>query len=150
MSTHGLRVRSADGLQLRDRKVQRLVRAMRVAMPWLEESDIPACRAWAQFEILSDRAYAILRSVGLTNRQGEPLRLLKDWRQLRQAQLQYANALGMTPAARLAIQVSGEGKAFDLAEQVTGAAIEISEARSTPPEGLTPTEDENSDENDTH
>jgi hypothetical protein len=39
----GLYVLSASGLKLRDRKAQRLVRSMRVAMPWPEDSDVPAC-----------------------------------------------------------------------------------------------------------
>jgi hypothetical protein len=108
-------VRSTNGLKLRDRKVQRLVRAMRLAMPWLEPSDIPACRSWAQLEILSDRAFAILNSVGLVNRSGEPLRLLTDFRQLRLAQLAYERELGMTPASRQALRTAGDNAAFDLA-----------------------------------
>ena len=110
----GLYVRSASGLKLRDRKVQRLVRAMRGAMPWIEESDVPACRAWAQLEILSDQAFAIVRTIGILNREGEPRRLLTDVRQLRQAQLAYARELGMTPAARMAIKANGTKAALDL------------------------------------
>jgi hypothetical protein len=146
----GLYVRSTNGLRLRDEKVRRLVRRMRQCMPWLEDADEPAARAWAQIEVLADMAHTILRTIGITSHGGEPRRLLTDFRQLRLAQLQYARELGMTPAARLAIQVSGEGKAFDLAEQVTGAAIEISEARSTPSGPTTPIHDEDSDENRTH
>jgi hypothetical protein len=122
----GLYVRSASGLKLRDRKVQRLVRAMRVAMPWLEEADIPTCRAWAQLEILADIAYAMLTRIGIisNNVKCEPRRLLKDYRQLRQAQLQYAKELGMTPAARMAIKAGGSRAPRDLAGLMANCDVE--------------------------
>ncbi len=53
----GLHVKSANGLRLRDRKVQRLVRKMQIVVPWLEPSDYPTCRAWA-VEVLASRVYA--------------------------------------------------------------------------------------------
>jgi hypothetical protein len=122
----GLYVRSASGLKLRDRKVQRLVRAMRVAMPWLEEADIPTCRAWAQLEILADIAYAMLTRIGIisNNIKCEPRRLLTDYRQLRQAQLSYARELGMTPAARMAIKASGTRAALDLPGAMASTDVE--------------------------
>src|SRR5882762_8132555 len=76
----GLYVQSAPGLRRRDQAVRRLTRKMRAAMPWLQDCDVPTCRAWAEIEILASRAYVILASVGLTNREGEPLRLLGDFR----------------------------------------------------------------------
>lgn len=114
----GLYVKSASGLKLRDRKVQKLVRVMRVAMPWLEEADIPACRAWAQLEILADIAYAMLQRLSIVSDKYEPRRLLTDYRQLRQTQLSYARDLGMTPAARMAIKASGTKATLDLPAQM--------------------------------
>jgi hypothetical protein len=58
-----LYVKAENGLRFRDRKIGRLLEKMRSLMPWLEESDIPACRAWAQCEVMVDMAYAILQSV---------------------------------------------------------------------------------------
>jgi hypothetical protein len=129
LTKHSLYVRSASGLKLRDRKVQRLVRAMRVAMPWLEDSDVPACRAWAQLEILSDQAFAILRMIGIIDRQGNPKRLLTDFRQLRQAQLAYERELGMTPQARMQLKANNTRAALDLAESVSERAVKIAEER---------------------
>jgi hypothetical protein len=74
---------------------------MRQAMPWLEPSDWPTCRAWAELEFLAGQVYAALRALGVLNKAGEARRLLDDYRRLRQAQLQYATALGMSPAARI-------------------------------------------------
>jgi hypothetical protein len=111
----GLYVRSENGLKLRDRKVQKLVRSMRIAMPWIEDSDLPACRAWAQLEILADTTFAVLRQIFIINKEGEPRRLLTDFRQLRQTQLAYERELGMTPAARATIQANGTRAALDLA-----------------------------------
>jgi hypothetical protein len=120
----GLYVRSTNGLRLRDRKVQRLVRAMRVAMPWLQESDIPACRSWAQLEILSDQAFIILRTIGITTHGGEPRRLLTDFRQLRLAQLAYERELAMTPASRQALRASGTNAAIDIAKSCAELGFE--------------------------
>lgn len=84
---------------------------MRVAMPWLHESDIPAARAWAQPEILADLAFSHLRKEGVLQatgeNAGEPRRLLADFRSLRSVQIVYARELGMTPAARNAMRHVG-------------------------------------------
>jgi hypothetical protein len=74
-------------------------------MRWLVPSDLPACRSWAELELLGARVFADLERNGVTNAQGEPRRLLGDLRQLRQVQLAYERELGMTPASRLALRV---------------------------------------------
>jgi hypothetical protein len=101
--------------QATSRKVQRLVERLRGVMPWLEQSDLPACRAWAELEILSTTVFAELHRNGILNTEGEPRRLLGEFRQLRQAQLAFERELGMTPAARMAIKANGTRAAFDLA-----------------------------------
>ena len=113
--TSGLYVRARNGLRLRDEKVRRLARSVRAALPWLTDADQPTVRGWAQLEVLADQAFAVLRVAGITSNGTEPRRLLTDFRQLKTAQLAYAQALGMSPAARLQIQVAGEDKALDLA-----------------------------------
>jgi hypothetical protein len=80
-------------------------------------------RGWSQLEVLADQAFAVLRVAGITSNGTEPRRLLTDFRQLKTAQLAYAQALGMSPAARLQIQVAGEDKALDLADDQTGLPI---------------------------
>jgi hypothetical protein len=123
----GLYVKHRNGLKIRDEKTRRLVRRMRNVMPWLEESDIPSCRAWAQLEILADQAFSVLRAMGLVNGQGEPRRLLTDYRQIRTAQLGFGNALGMTPAARQALKTSRDGAAFDLAAAALATPGDVDE-----------------------
>src|SRR5713226_1350170 len=92
----GLYVRAKPGLRLRDKKVERLVRKMRMAMPWLEPCDFPACRAWAEMEYLCGQVYAVLRSTSVFTQGGEEhpkiatRRLLDDYRKLRQAQAVFA------------------------------------------------------------
>lgn len=102
----GLYVRATSGTRLRDRKVGRLVQKLREAMPWLEPADEPAVRAWAQLEVLGALVFQELRTNGVTNGQGEPRRLLAEFRQLRTAQLGYTRELGLTPAAREALGVA--------------------------------------------
>ncbi len=111
----GLYVKSASGMRVRHRKVRRLVEKMRTVMLWIESSDLPACRAWVELEILGASAFCELVDGGLLNAEGEPRRLLTDFRQLRQVQLSYAKELGMTPAARIAIKADGTRAAVDLA-----------------------------------
>ena len=73
-------------------------------------ADQPACRAWAELELLGARAFAELETNGITTAKGEPRRLLVEFRQLRQAQLAYERDLGMTPSARMSLRV-GDSKA---------------------------------------
>ncbi len=117
---HGLYVKAPSGLKLRYRKVRRLVNKMKAVMPWLDAADDPACRAWAELEILGAYAFADLTERGLTNRKGEPRRLLAEFRMLRQAQLAFERELGMTPAARLGLRVAdSRGRAYDDASPVS-------------------------------
>lgn len=110
----GLYIRAPRGRHLRDQRVRRLVARMRIAMPWLEDSDLPACRSWAELEILSANAFAELNRRGILNEEGEPRRLLTDFRQLKQAQLAYERELGMTPVARATLKVKSAGEALDI------------------------------------
>ena len=118
----GLYVKAPSGMRVRHRKTRRLVEKMRTQMPWLEPSDLPACRAWAELEILGANAFSELLGSGLLNAEGEPRRLLTDLRQLRQVQLAYARELGMTPAARMAIKANGTRAAVDLAAAMAALA----------------------------
>jgi hypothetical protein len=117
----GLYVRAQPGLKLRDKKVERLARKMRGVMPWLEPSDMPAARAWAELEYLAGQVYAALRGFGVLNREGEARRLLDDYRKLRQTQAVLARELGMTPAARMTIKANGTRAALDLAAAMATA-----------------------------
>lgn len=83
-------------------------------MDWLQPSDMPALRAWCELEVLCGQVYAMLRAAGVLDQHGEGRRLLDDYRQLRQAQLNFANALGMTPAARMSISANSTTAALDL------------------------------------
>jgi len=96
----GLWLKAASGLRLRSQKVRRLAERGRRAMPWLATSDMPTLRGWCELEILCASCFAHLMADGPWRGDGDPKRLLTEYRQLRQAQLQYATALGMTPASR--------------------------------------------------
>lgn len=111
----GLYVRAPNGSHVRAKRVERLARKMRRVMEWLQPADEPACRAWAELEHLSEIIYSSLCQHGVFNRNGEARRLLDDYRKLRGTQLLYANALGMSPAARIAIKADATQVALDLA-----------------------------------
>jgi hypothetical protein len=110
----GVYVKSKNGRRLRDRTVRRLTEKMRAHMPWLEDSDLPVCRSWAELEILSIRVYGELREHGLLNSTGDGRKLLDTYRSLRHTQLRFARELGMTPAARIAMQTNSRNMDVDI------------------------------------
>ena len=117
----GLYAKSAPIMKVRARKVRRLVLQMRKAMPWIEDSDLPACRGWADLELLSASVGHCLAQLGPITDNGEPRRLLTEFRHLKLAQLAYERELGMTPAARMAIKANATSAAVDLAAQLATA-----------------------------
>jgi hypothetical protein len=133
-ASSGLYVRAPSGLRLRDRKVGRLLTKLKDACPWLQPSDEPTARAWCEIEVLGMMAHAILRKAGIINSSGETRRLFTDYLRLRSIQLQYSNALGLSPAARAAIGANNHRQPLDLvAAMAQGNADEDAEV--VPPEG---------------
>lgn len=112
--THGLYARSPRALELRDRRVQRMARRLRLLCPWLEPSDAPQLRAFCQLEVLATRVYAVLTAEGVLTGQGDGKKLVAEYRQLRATQSGIASTLGLTPASRRAIKMR---KGFDLAAE---------------------------------
>jgi hypothetical protein len=111
----GLYSRLKKDVKVRNHRVRYLVWRLRKVCPWISDSDLPAARAWAQLNILSDVAYARLREEGMTTDGGDPKKLLAEFRALKAAELAYSRELGLTPAARK--QMAGTGKGFDLAAE---------------------------------
>ena len=70
--TKALYVVLKKGTAVRDRRVYRLLGKMRALCPWRSDSDAPACRAWAEMEIISTVAYGRLRDEGLATPAGVP------------------------------------------------------------------------------
>jgi hypothetical protein len=88
----------------RDQAVRRIARKARVALPWLEDADAPAVKAWAQLELLAQRAYDSLREGGLLNEKGEARSLLDVFQRLRKTALAFEKELGMTVKSRAEIR----------------------------------------------
>lgn len=124
--THGLYARSPSALEIRGRKVARLMRRLRLVVPWLEPSDESTARAYCELEILSAAIFASLTKTGTTrvSADGKDLEvraLVDAHRQMKQAQLAYARELGLTPLARAALKVAGTRSAFDLPSAMSAA-----------------------------
>ena len=105
---HGLYSRTGSSLKLRSRRTRRLVANLREVCPWLNDSDMPTVRAWAELEIVSATVFTVLEADGVVSgpdKSGDlaPRRLLNEYRQLKATQLQYARELGLTPSARAAL-----------------------------------------------
>lgn len=93
------------GYQLRARRVRKLVQRMFELLPWLIEADRPAARAWADLEHKVAAVSVNLDQDGILNAEGDPRRLLSEYRGLLTLQLAYAKELGLTPAGRAALRV---------------------------------------------
>ena len=105
------------GYQLRARRVRKLVQRMYDALPWLTEADRPVTRTWADLEHKIAAVSVDLDRRGFLNGDGEPRRLLAEYRGLLALQLQYSKELGLTPAARASLRVDslrGDDIAVDL------------------------------------
>ena len=120
----GVYLKARPGLILRDRRARRLTEKIRSFCPWLKDSDTPTVRAYAEMEVLTSQLYAALRHAGvLSPDQQGARRLLDDYRRMRTMQLAYAQALGLTPAARRALQDA------DHSEKSALRLVEDAEAR---------------------
>jgi hypothetical protein len=132
--THGLYARTPSALEIRGRKVARLMRRLRVVAHWLEPSDESTARAYCELEILSAAIFARLSETGPTKltTDGKDLEvraLVDSHRQMKQAQLAYAKELGLTPLARAALKVAGSKSAWDLPAAMIESVNEIGASR---------------------
>jgi len=131
---HGLYAGSKSALEVRARKIARLMRRLRVVAPWLEPSDESTARAYCELEILSAAIFARLSETGPTKltadgRDLEVRRLVDAHRQMKQVALAYARELGLTPLARAALKVAGSRSAFDLPAAMIETVNEIGASR---------------------
>ena len=134
--THGLYARSPGALEIRGRKVARLMRRLRVVAPWLEPSDESTARAYCELEIMGAQIFAALSKMGdaivRTSKDGKDLevrKLVDSHRTMKLAQLAYARELGLTPASRMMIQANGSRVALDLPSAMVDSVIEVGESR---------------------
>jgi hypothetical protein len=100
---------------------------VRVLCPWIEGSDLPCVRSWAELEILGVTVFRELVENGVLTCDGEARRLLNDYQKLKKTQLAYETALGLTPASRIAIKASSGSAAVDLVAMM--AQSDTAEAR---------------------
>ncbi|MHB8689323.1 MAG: hypothetical protein ACYDB4_19380 [Candidatus Dormibacteraceae bacterium] len=112
---HGLQAKSSSALRVRNYRTTRLLTRLQEIMADLgrpiQEAELPASRAWAQLEVLATDLFAALQA----GRGGE--KALEQYLAVRRLQLTYANALGLTPAARAALAATVTG-AIGLAAQL--------------------------------
>jgi hypothetical protein len=125
---HGLYATTTNGKKLRDQKVRRLLRNLRVIAPWIGESDVPLARRYCELEILASLVYAELRDHGILNRDKEARRLLNDYRMLAASQAILARELMISPAARRALKVHSKHATYDVVGAMASAKNEADTA----------------------
>jgi hypothetical protein len=128
-------------LQIRARKVSRLVNRMRELLPYLTEQDVPCCRGWAEVELIGAALFAAIMKDGAIHTTDGDIaarRVVNDWRQIKMLQLAYERELGLTPAARATLRAATKGESdFDLVAAMAGAVepVEPEPPAGDPPEG---------------
>ncbi|HKN13398.1 MAG TPA: P27 family phage terminase small subunit [Candidatus Binatus sp.] len=131
--THGLYAGSKSALEIRARKIARMMRRLRVVADWLSPADESTARAYCELEILSASIFARLTETGVTKltadgRDLEVRALVDAHRRMKQTQLAYANALGLTPLARTQLKL-GSRDVTDISAAVIANVMEIGESR---------------------
>jgi hypothetical protein len=125
-------------MQVRARKVGRLVRRMRDTMPWLREQDVPCCRGWAEAELIGAALFAaIMKGGAIHTKDGDiaARRVVNDWRQIKLLQLAYERELMMTPAIRATLKIDSSGEMVDIVAAL--AAQEPAEDAEPEPNSVT-------------
>jgi phage terminase small subunit len=155
--THGLYARSPGALEIRGRKVARLMRRLRVVAPWIEPSDESTARAYCELEIMGAQIFAALSKMGdavvRTSKDGKDLevrKLVDAHRTMKLAQLAYARELGLTPASRLMIKANGTLAAFDLPAEMIANVNEVGENRRREREAKAQTDGADTDDDSTN
>lgn len=106
--------RSARAMRLRSRRVKPMVKKILDKCAWIEQSDVSTVRAYVDLELLGAALMADFLEHGAL-KDGLPRPVIDKIIAIRRAQLTYASALGLTPAARQSIRASGTSAAVDLA-----------------------------------
>jgi hypothetical protein len=104
----------SEAVRRRTRGVNAMMLRLRTFAPWLQDSDLPVLRGFAELEYLARRVFTLLREEGLLNDKRDARKLLSEYRSLRTAQAALASQLGLTPVARKALVSGGKEGGFDL------------------------------------
>jgi hypothetical protein len=115
--------------QVRASKIRRTIEYLRKVCPWLQQSDLPALRMYAELEIIGVQLFAALVDadgtfkVTSTGDDGQVIakRLIDDHRKNRLAANALANALGLTPLARRQIKSKAADDAVDIVGEMARA-----------------------------
>jgi hypothetical protein len=122
----------SEAVKRRTRGVVALMQRMRTIAPWLQDSDLPVLRGFAELEYLARRVFTLLREEGLLNDKRDAKRLLSEYRSLRTAQAGIAAQLGLTPVARREL-TSKQADGFDFAIEMTEVLDAERDAEVNPP-----------------
>ncbi len=99
--------------------VQRYMRDIKEAAPWLEVADVPLVRRFCEMQVAIAALYFEIHSHGIFDSNRQPRFVLETYRRMVLAQTAVARELGLTPLARrqLALSASADDLAAALAQQ---------------------------------
>lgn len=113
------RVSNQKAIARRTRGINALMAKLRTIAPWLQDTDLPVLRGFAELEWLARRVFALLKEEGiLSPKTNDVKKLVSEYRSLRSAQASIASQLGLTPMARRELTTKlADG--FDFAVEMT-------------------------------
>src|SRR5208282_4741947 len=112
-----------SAFQIRQRKIGRFMRRLKLVAPWICDSDLPTAKAYCELEVLGAEAFARLVARGIEDDKGEVRALLDAHGRIRQRQLGYARELGLGPRARAELRGAGRPGIPDDVVNVSPAAV---------------------------
>ena len=108
--SHGLYAQTKDALKLRTRRVRRRVTNAYRLYPWLQATDRPAVRSWAELDVMTSIMFVLMEQHGVVSGKTKDgdlqvRRLVGEYRQYMTLKGKYEHELGMSPAGRLTLGV---------------------------------------------
>jgi hypothetical protein len=114
-----------------------MLHKLREVCPWVQDSDGIIARRFCELEVILGQVYGAIREKGAFKADGEVRGLVDAHRRLTQTQAMLASQLGLTPAARIAMQASSRGLDVDI-EAALGRMEKVKSVATTDPEGYCP------------
>lgn len=101
--------------------VQRHMRDVKLACPWLEVADLPLIKRFAELQVIIGRLYFEIHLNGAFDNKRQPRFVLDTYRRMVLAQAAIARELGLSPLARkqLSLAAQGDDLAAALAKRVS-------------------------------
>jgi hypothetical protein len=93
--------------EIRRKRIGHLLRHVLKIATWLQPTDFAVARSYCETQVVAAGLFAKIVALGVEKNDGEVRAIVDAWRRVKQTELQYANALGLSPKARKELRDAG-------------------------------------------